>query len=137
MNSTLSLIVVPMLKQLKVTKHGAPWTDDEDVPDHLRSTAAQPKKDEWDTDDNHFARWDWIIDEMIWTFEQDNIDWESQYYSGEVDMRTEKIEGSSTLRLIDGPNHTFEIDREGREKHEQRMENGRRLFAKYYRGLWD
>ena len=72
MDSTLSMIVLPMLKQLKATKHGAPWTDDEDVPDGLglRSTEAPPKKDEWDTDTNHFKRWDWIMYEMIWTFEQ-------------------------------------------------------------------
>ena len=37
MDYTLSKIVLPMLKQLKETKHGSPNTDDEDVPEHLRS----------------------------------------------------------------------------------------------------
>lgn len=137
MNSTLSLIIVPMLKQLKETKHGAPFTDDEDVPEHLRSTAAPPKKDEWDTDDNHFLRWDWIMDEMIWAFEQDNNDWEEKYYSGVVDIRTERVVESAYLRLVDGPNHTFKVDEEGIKKHQERINNGRRLFAKYYDGLWD
>lgn len=65
---TLSLIIVPMLEQLKATKHGAPFTDDSDVPEHLRSTNSPPKENEWDTDAFHFIRWDWILDEMIWAF---------------------------------------------------------------------
>jgi glutamate-1-semialdehyde aminotransferase len=60
-----------MLKQLKENKHGAPFTDDEDVPEHLRSTTAEPKENEWDTDSNHFLRWDWIMDEMITGFKTD------------------------------------------------------------------
>jgi hypothetical protein len=137
MNSTLSLIVVPMLKQLKGTKHGAPCTDDVDVPEHLRSSAAAPKKNEWDTDENHFLRWEWVIDEMIWAFEQDNNEWENNYYSGEIDMRSEKVEGSTYTRLVDGPKHTFKVDSDGMKKHQERINNGRRLFAKYYDGLWD
>ena len=69
MDNTLALIALPMLKQLRNTKHGAPWTDDEDVPEHLRSTAAEPKENEYHTDSNHFKRWNWIMDEMIWAFE--------------------------------------------------------------------
>jgi len=137
MNSTLSLIIVPMLKQLKGTKHGAPWTDDADVPEHLRSSAAPPKKDEWDIDENHFPRWEWVMGEMIWAFEQDTNEWENQYYSGKIDMRSEKDEGSVYTRLVDGPNHTFKIDSDGMKKHQERINNGRRLFAKYYDGLWD
>ena len=57
MDHTLSYIVLPMLKQLNKTKHGAPFVDDEDVPEYLRSTAAEPKENEWDTDSNHFLRW--------------------------------------------------------------------------------
>jgi len=68
MDRTLALIVHPMLKQLNKSKHGAPFTDDEDVPENLRSTNAKPKKNEWDTDSNHFKRWDWIMKEMIWVF---------------------------------------------------------------------
>lgn len=137
MNSTLSLIVVPMLKQLKATKHGTPFTNDEDVPEHLRSTNAPPKENEWDIDALHEARWDWIMDEMIWAFEQDNAEWEEKYYSGEIDFQFEKIEGENFSRMVDGPNHTFKIDQEGILKHHERIKNGRHLFAKYYDGLWD
>jgi hypothetical protein len=80
MDSTLALIIHPMLVQLKQTKHGSPWIDDEDVPEELRSTSAPPKENEWDTDDNHHARWDWVLDEMIWAFET-HLDDESQFKS--------------------------------------------------------
>jgi hypothetical protein len=40
MDHTLSPIILPMLKQLKEVKHGAPNVEDEDVPEHLRSTSA-------------------------------------------------------------------------------------------------
>ena len=48
----------------------APLVDDEDVPEELRSTAAPAKENDWDVDENHFKRWDWVLDEMIWAFEQ-------------------------------------------------------------------
>jgi acetylornithine/succinyldiaminopimelate/putrescine aminotransferase len=43
-----------MLKQLQETKHGAPLVDDEDVPEHLRSTTAPPRENEWDVDGNQY-----------------------------------------------------------------------------------
>ena len=38
MDYTLAHIVLPMLRQLKETKHGSPEVDDADVPEELRST---------------------------------------------------------------------------------------------------
>ena len=70
MDHTLAMLIVPMLHQLKVSKHGAPYTDDADVPDHIKSTNAPPKENDWDTDAFHFIRWDWILDELIWSFER-------------------------------------------------------------------
>ena len=70
MDHTLALIIIPMLKQIKETKHGSPFVDDKDVPKRLRSTSAAPKENEWDTDEFHHDRWDYVLDEMIWAFEQ-------------------------------------------------------------------
>ena len=144
MDSTLSIIILPMLKQLRATKHGAPTTDDADVPEGLRSTDAPPKEDEWDVDENWFKRWDWIMDEMIWTFEQKqpDCDWEHQYYSGVHDTSFRAIEwdanGKALLHeQVKGPNDTFKVDREGMDKHQERINNGMKLFGKYYQGLWD
>ena len=38
MDHTLANIILPMLKQLKATKHGAPWVAVADVPKELRHT---------------------------------------------------------------------------------------------------
>ncbi len=80
MDVTLAHIILPMLKQLKETKQGAPYVDDEDVPEHLRKSAAPPSENEWDTDDNHFKRWDYVLDEMIFAFEsKQNCTWVEKY----------------------------------------------------------
>ena len=137
MHNTLSMIIVPMLKQLKESKHGAPFVDDKDVPKHLRSTEAPPKKDPYDIDENHFARWNWVLDEMIFAFECDNNDWEAQFYSGEsCPFQTKKIDDNWN-ELIKDPDDTFKFDHKGHKKFYERITNGHRLFGKYYMGLWD
>lgn len=125
---TLALIIVPILKQLHATKQGAPMTDDEDVPEHLRSTAAPPKVDPWDVDGNHFKRWDWIMDEMIWAMEHVIKDDDGQFYDhSEVDEEAD----------INTQVHQIKVDREGLDQYHQRMQNGCRLFGKYFTHLWD
>jgi|TARA_B110000503_G_scaffold9102_1_gene12357 hypothetical protein len=136
MDSTLSTIVLPMLKQLKETKHGAPFVDDADVPKELKSTSAPPKENEWDTDENHFKRWDWVLDEMIFAFDSKLNNWEEQFYSGEHDIQWKKLENDCS-EMIKGPKDTFKIDTKGMKIYETRVKNGFRLFGKYYSGLWD
>jgi len=134
MDHTLADIILPMLKQLAATKHGAPFVDDEDVPEglNLRSTEGEPKENEWDTDSNHFRRWDWVLDEMIWAFEQkvdDNAD--SKFFDhSECDPET---------RLDDLLNNVSKTkyDQAGHQKWQDRKANGFRLFGKYYEALWD
>ena len=137
MDHTLALIVLPMLKQLKEKQHGAGHVDDKDVPKELRSTAAEPKENEWDTDSNHFARWEWVMDEMIFAFDSkvDNS-WEDQFQSGEHDIRWKKLENGHS-EMIKGPKDTFDIDMKGRMIYEKRIQNGFALFGKYYQNLWD
>jgi len=107
MDHTLALLIVPMLKQLKETKHGAPNVDCIDVPMKLQPTQLEVVRyrEEGKTDKNFFKRWDYVIDEMIWAFEQ----------------------------IVDDNN----VDLEGFDNHNKRIENGTRLFGKYYRSLWD
>ena len=121
MDHTLALIALPMLKQLKATKHGVPYMDYEDMPEHLQYIPRaydgraiydmfdQMQQPEWDDlHETEFQRqvkvWDWIIDEMIWSMEQ---------------------------VLEDSIEH--ELDTE----HHDRVYNGLKLFGKYYRSLWD
>ena len=140
MGETLGYIIRPMLYQLKASKHGSPFVDDEDVPEPLRSTTAAPKENEWDIDDNHHARWDWILDEMIFAFESldggTNADWEDQFTTGKYDFRSVKQEDDTYL-LVQGDKHTANTDWDARRAYAERVENGFRLFGKYYQSLWD
>lgn len=140
MDHTLAFIIHPMLVQLKNTTHGSPLVDDEDVPEELRSTSAPPKENEWDTDDNHHKRWEWVLDEMIWAFAQKiDDDAERQFSSGKIDIKFDKvnIEGEDLYEMVKGPDDTYAFDREGWEKWNERKRNGFRLFGKYFESLWD
>jgi len=147
MDHTLAYIILPMLKQLKDTKHGSPLVEDDDVPDEFKSTSAPPKKDEWDVDDNHFKRWDWVLDEMIFAFEcKLNDSWDDEFWTGEwgksefvetdeehLNPLTNKMEKMYTM--TNTGNRT--CDWEARQKVQNRITNGFRLFGKYYENLWD
>jgi hypothetical protein len=147
MDHTLALIVLPMLRQLKRDKHGAPLVDDEDVPEHLRSTAAPARENEWDTDANHFLRWDWAMDEMIFAFECKLDDsWEDAFREGHIDMQWIPVDADGNevpkgehkyTEMRRGPNDTYKCDYEGMKVVQARISNGFRLFGKYYEGLWD
>ena len=138
MDNTLAYIVLPMLKQLKETKHGAPYVDPKDVPKELQPKKQTKKqKDNGETDSTHFERWDWVLDEMIFAFENKvNDDWESEFEKGESDIQWKKLEGGMS-EMVHGPKHTREYDWEGRKKYQERISNGFRLFGKYYESLWD
>ena len=128
-----------MLKKVRESKHGTPYVDDEDVPEHIRSTAAKPKEEEWDTDEFHEARWEYVMSEMIHSFECEVNDmWEDQFYSGESDYRIvpDDHEGKKFYTLQKGPLHTFTVDVEGKKKAWARRQEGLRLFGKYYHSLW-
>lgn len=142
MDSTLAMIILPMLKQLQATKHGSPSVDDEDVPEHLRSTSAPPKENDWDTDALWHDRWVWVLDELIWTFEQlqPDYDWQAQYESGEIDIDwidDGKETAGGLKQLVRGPRDTYKIDREAVNAHSARISKGLQLFGKYYQRLWD
>jgi hypothetical protein len=142
MDHTLADIILPMLKQLQKDKHGAPHVDDEDVPMELQSWTS-PAKDEYDTDGHHFARWDYVLNEMIFAFECKVDDtWQEKFSSGEIDHKTVACKwdesGKATMyQMADGPNHTYECDYEGMKEVQKRITNGYRLFGKYYEALWD
>lgn len=130
MDHTLAMIILPMLKKLKKAKCGTPFIDDEDVPDgkNLRSTEAPPKENEWDTDDNFHKRWKYVLKEMIWTFKQLQ-DWksDSKFYDHSG------VDNDANINIQMGQ---LKVDREGLKKHEERIDNGLRLFGKYFRALW-
>jgi hypothetical protein len=155
LDHTLAEIALPMLKQLKKDKHGSPYVELEDVPEELRGTST-PEYDEQLTFDFYkeaseekdvdyelvHKRWDWVLNEMIFAFEHKVDDsWEDAFRSGVIDIVWVKDEktynGQQLNRMERGPNDTYKCDYDGMRKVQERMENGFRLFGKYYQGLWD
>ena len=136
MDHTLALIILPMLKQLKATKHGSQIVDDEDVPVYMRH--GDPDQcDRW----VHY-RWEWVLNEMIWAFEQElDEDWENRFCHGEAKYEWELISGNedddTDMYKQVQRNPDYYVDREGIRLYNDRINNGMRLFGKYYRGLWD
>lgn len=131
MDHTLALLIVPMLKQLKKTKHGAPSVDTSDVPLFLKPTQLEVVryKEDGTTDKNFFKRWDYVMDEMIWAFEQIVDDDDEKQFYDHSDIDPEDSMEVSVKKL--------KVDHEGLDAHNKRIENGLRLFGKYYRSLWD
>jgi hypothetical protein len=155
MDHTLSPIILPMLKQLRSVKHGSAMVDAEDVPyelQHTGTTGDWSDQMEFEFEDHEqtvtdswgitHRRWDWVMDEMIWAFEQlqPGNDWEAQYWIVKPEMDWDDLmkpfaDGEKTREMkwkVKG-----ELDSEGMKKHNARIENGLKLFGKYYRGLWD
>jgi len=112
MDHTLAPIILPMLKQLKATKQGAPDVDFEDVPEELLPTDEEIKAYQRDgsTDKNFFKRWEYVMDEMIYAFD-------CKANKDDVIMRFESPEEM--------------------EAEQERISNGFRLFGTYYETLWD
>jgi len=144
MDHTLADIILPMLRQLKEKNHGAPYVDDADVPYELKSIGDSPYIDEYQIDEErHFARWNYVLSQMIFAFECKVDDsWEDLFRSGVHDMKSVACEwdenGKATMYTFEkGPNDTYVCDYEGMREYEKRIQNGFRLFGKYYQNLWD
>ncbi len=133
---TLALIIYPVLCQFDLDTFTCN-VDDEDVPDHLKSTVAPPKV-EYDIDGNYFERAKWLLEELRWTFKtlsSDDPDNCLEFTSGKANIvwGEPDDEGNREFLAIGGD---YRYDKEASKKHQDRITNGLRLFGKYYRGLW-
>lgn len=99
---TLARVIHPALVEFRKDMMGAPFTDNNDVPEELRSDIGMNGDS-----DTHSAKWDWIVDEMIWAF------------------------GEMAKDKPDMPENYEEM-----AESEDRTANALRLFGKYYQGLW-
>lgn len=159
MDDTLAHIILPMLKQLKETKHGAPHVDDKDVPEYLRMPKGwyeERYNRNGETDPHFFDRWDYVMNEMIYAF-QAKLDEDPDFFFEDDNPQYEvtKIEfkgiGPAQLRLFPDDNGDMEdyelyewvsgkrdrFDKEAYTAYQERVSNGFRLFGKYYESLWD
>jgi hypothetical protein len=106
---TLSVIAVPLLKQFKESQGGCSWVDNEDVPKSMFVPDGEEYESElWGT------RWTYVIDEMIFALECcADIDKQNEYNRSIGGFNVEKYKTT-----------------------EERIDNGLRLFGKYFRALW-
>lgn len=135
-DDTMAHIILPILKQLREHKQGSSFVDDADVPEELRSTFAPPVPNH-EVDGNHHRRWAYVLNEMIFAFENIVDDsWEDKFYTGEHDVVWVPQAGTNSSVMTKGPKDTFKVDNVGLAAYNARIDNGTRLFGKYYRCLW-
>lgn len=169
MDHTLAHIILPMLKQLKSTKHGSPYVDDVDLPKELRLTKREKLINErgyWDkklkatkeeidaASEKFHAQWDWVLSQMIWSFEQELDEDEGHKHYYDAYEPNEPTEPPMSIGVIDKDGNvtgekTFswdteesrrqrgKLNMEKRKAYEERKQLGFTLFGKYYQALWD
>lgn len=146
MDTTLAHIILPMLKQLKETKHGIPCEFAEVGGENWNS---QLCFDFYSEDTNQLfeekavARWDEVMDKMIWSFEQKLLDatsedayWEPYWEDMTPEEVVEETE-NSIYKQLDVEHPRKKINREKMEEYRRRVDEGFELFGKYYQSLWD
>jgi hypothetical protein len=151
MDHTLAHIILPMLKQLQESKHGSAMVDDEDVPVELRE-AKKPKRKKNDVrgtlqvhsidlEDEHtlvHQKWEWVLGEMIWAFEQKmKDDDESQFFDHSAYKEEGKTNHDTWFKDMSEGKSKLKVDWDGLKAHQERKANGFRLFGLYFEGLWD
>lgn len=144
LDATLAEIILPALKILKERKQGVPYIDDEDVPDELKSY----DNDFFDGSSDHTIhskKWEYVLNEIIFAFESYFVNWYDQFQSGElktdfvpIDKNGNVVSENEAVCFLweETENSTFKIDYEGSKKYQSRIDNGLRLFGKYYQALW-
>jgi hypothetical protein len=167
MDHTLAHITLPMLKQLRDTKHGSPFVDKEDLPEHLRFSEREKAvfdygcfdhslnatEEELEAVDKKFqSQWLWVIDQMIWSFEQELDEYESDKNFYDPYAPDEAIEPRTySVLKADGTvvekeelcwsekreRERGKFNKEKFDAYHKRKQNGFILFGKYYQNLWD
>jgi len=151
MDHTLAHIIYPCLLQLKATKQGIPndFVNDVGGEDYVDQSSfdfyTESHKEAWDI---AAARWDEVLDKMIWSFEQLlKNEYDEKYHHGKPEfdfVETQKlfpnpISGKMevTYQMVDKNPGEHWYDAEGHQLHEERIQEGLELFGKYFRALWD
>lgn len=110
---TIALLITPLLKQFKEKTYGSPRVDEWDVPEHLRPSSEEIDlyQTKGEIDSKYHERWQWVLGEMIFAFEDTLLDEDHLSSSSPEEKAAEKAK-------------------------QARVANGFALFGKYYQGLW-
>jgi len=127
MNTYLATIIVDMLRYLKKNKHGYPICCGED-----RNKDYSKLSDNYD--ERNQKKWEWILDEMIWTFETVlktlDHDW-ILLDDRKHEKKMQKFCDKMTALYPDTDYHVMTKEESARYR------NGWKLFQKYFVSLWD
>lgn len=149
LDHTLSDIILPCLLQLKEKMTGIPGIFG--LPGGGQESLQYSFDFYSETYDDAFnitcEQWEETIDKMIWSFQQLVYDnYFEKYDYGKWEMKFDEIEETHynpitkqqeklyQLRPVDPDKYW--MDHEGLAMHEERIQEGIDLFAKYYRSLW-
>jgi len=150
LDDTLSYIILPLLHQLRHNMQGVP----SEFGDVGGGEGDSQQCFEFYSDtykesfDESCTQWYEILDKMIWSFQQMALeDYESLYHHGKpnyewVETDTSMINPISgklerVTELVDKNPSEHWYDLNGHNMHEDRIQEGIDLFAKYFRSLWD
>jgi hypothetical protein len=141
-DNTLSTIVHPLLEKLAEDNRGVPVIDLEDVPESLRYVVGTDSgENDWDRKSIFWMeqRWKWVLGEMIFAHKNVVDDrWADQFHHGNREIEWKEIDssdgGEKFYEMLRHKDYYF--DKDGYEKYNKRIDNGLRLFGKYYRNLW-
>jgi hypothetical protein len=117
-HTTISIIAEPVLRQLYNYNHGFGAIDKEDVPEKLH-----------DTYNDGFSQeaWMWVLEEILFALREDidGFEKETSYFDFNHDAEPFTDESCKLS------------DEEGLKAYRDRIQNGFRLFGKYYQSFWD
>lgn len=167
MDHTLAHIALPMLKQLRDTKQGSPFVNKEDLPEHLRFSERESAvydhghydktlnatEEELEAVDEKFqSQWLWVIDQMIWSFEQE-LDEDEEHKNFYDPYAPDEVIEPRTYSVLKADGTVVEkeelcwsekrerergkFNKEKFDAYHKRKQNGFILFGKYYQNLWD
>jgi len=108
LSQTLSHIIYGALKEFPNHVTGIPAVDNKDVPEELRTE-----------DDYDEKKWRYVLDEMTFAFEALSKEESYDYLAG---------------KFYNPETQKWDMDAEA--EHYKRVQNGLRLFGKYYKSLW-
>jgi hypothetical protein len=151
MDHTLAYIILPMLKQLRATKHGSPYIEPEDIPENMHLTERETAVFDHGSYDktlnatdeeieaaseNFHAQWIWVLDQMIWSFEQE-VDEENDYKNYYDPYEPGEIVEGDSLFSKEERLKTGKFNADKCKAYNERKQLGFTLFGKYYQALWD
>jgi len=134
-NSFMARWALPRLKHLRISKNGYPCEVISEN-DENQLCFNFYKKSEQEIDDEAKAKWGIILDKMIWSFENfDNQPEPIKPPNYDERCIVEEMTEDGVLGFVSIDDRKW--DWTPVKKHQEKIQEGLDLFAKYYQNLWD